>query len=519
MFNKYCYNLGYAFEEIVENFPNNIAIAFSKDKSFTYTKLNKIANKISRYLVAKNVTQGDVVCISGIKIIETFASMLACIKIGAAYCILDPESPFERLKKIINNCQPKIILVDDELKAKLKSNFLKIKPKLLLINCNHFHKIISTLCEKNLEETKKITSTNSAYIMFTSGSTGFPKGAVISHQNVLNLIQWSKTNYQTSHEDVFTNVNPLYFDNSVFDFYSSLFIGACLVAFTKEEMKNPVLIIRKTDELKCTTWFSVPSLLIYLNFMKTLHKGNMLYIKRFIFGGEGYPINKLKALYDIYGDRSELFNVYGPTECTCICSSYKIKKVDLLNNTGFPPLGKIAKNFSYKILDENSKPVKKEEIGELCLLGPNVSLGYFNDPERTKNSFVQNVENFSTKELMYKTGDLVKLDENDQNLYFCGRKDNQIKHMGYRIELEEVETAINILDYVKEVVVFHGEKRGFSEIVAVITLSSSKYIKNIDDDIRQLIPSYMMPTRFVFKEGVLPKNPSGKIDRIFCKTL
>jgi D-alanine--poly(phosphoribitol) ligase subunit 1 len=280
--------------------------------------------------------------------------------------------------------------------------------------------------------------------MFTSGSTGFPKGAVMTHANVANLIDWSRETFSITTDDVLTNVNPLYFDNSVFDFYSALFNGATLTPFSKEETSDPKLLVEKVDAATCTLWFSVPSLLMFLQTMRATDGKHLRSIRRFVFGGEGYPKAKLKSLFDTYANTSEFFNVYGPTECTCICSSYRVTQSDFDDLQGLPPLGHIAANFDYLIVD-----------GELCLLGPNVGLGYYNDPERTAQSFVQNPMNDKFIDIMYRTGDLVRLNPADGKLYIEGRKDNQIKHMGYRIELEEIEAALHCLDYVSEAAVLH----------------------------------------------------------------
>jgi D-alanine--poly(phosphoribitol) ligase subunit 1 len=215
----------------------------------------------------------------------------------------------------------------------------------------------------------------------------------MTHANVLNLIEWGKEAFAISHEDISTNVNPLYFDNSVFDFYSSIFNGACLVPFSKQETRNPKTLVEKIDAAGCTLWFSVPSLLIFLQTMKAADGRYLRSIKRFIFGGEGYPKPKLQALFNVYSGTSEFFNVSGPTECTCICSLYKITADDFHDLQGFPPLGSIADNFSYLILGDDNKKVQDGALGELCLLGPNVGLGYYNDPGRTDVSFVQNPYN------------------------------------------------------------------------------------------------------------------------------
>ncbi|MBL0268165.1 MAG: AMP-binding protein [Chitinophagaceae bacterium] len=253
------------------------------------------------------------------------------------------------------------------------------------------------------------------------------------------------------------------------------------------------------DLAGCTLWFSVPSLLIYLQTMKATDGRYLRRIKRFIFGGEGYPKPKLKALYDVYSETSEFFNVSGPTECTCICSSYKITADDFRDLQGFPPLGSIAGNFSYLILDDENKIVSEGELGELCLLGPNVGLGYYNDPERTSASFVQNPYNDAFREVIYKTGDLVRLDPADSKLYIHGRKDNQIKHMGYRIELEEIENALHSIEYILEAIAIHSNSGGLSRIIAVLAVRHRVNDDQLRQDLRKMIPDYMFHQRFIMK--------------------
>ena len=334
----------------------------------------------------------------------------------------------------------------------------------------------------------------------------------MTHANVLNLIEWSRETFAINPDDVVTNVNPLYFDNSVFDFYSSLFNGARLVPFSKQEVRDPKILVEKIDTAGCTLWFSVPSLLIFLQTMKAADGTHLQSVRRFIFGGEGYPKAKLKLLYEAYSDKSQLFNVYGPTECTCICSSYRITGLDFADAQGLPPLGYIADNFNYLILDEEGQSVPVGETGELCLLGPNVGKGYYNDIERTAASFVQNPHNNKFREIMYKTGDLVKFEPADGKLYIQGRKDNQIKHMGYRIELEEIESALHRLDYVSEAAALHASLNGLSRIVAVVASSKEFADDQIRLDLKRIIPDYMIPSVF-HREVMLPKNPSGKVDR------
>jgi D-alanine--poly(phosphoribitol) ligase subunit 1 len=511
---QYQYNLGIRFKQVVELYGERLAIWFNEEDCVSYRELNRTALRVAGFFQGCGITTGNVVCIAGYKTIHTFASMLACLYIGAPYVMLDPDSPVERLRKILNTCRPRFILAEHTLLDMLNPVIAELS-----ITAENTEELTARLDGfdpvENLQP-NGITGEAPAYIMYTSGSTGFPKGAVMTHANVLNLIAWGQDSFGITHNDILTNVNPLYFDNSVFDFYTTLFSGACLVPFDKDEVRDPRRLVDKVAAASCTVWFSVPSLLIFLQTMKATDGKNLGSVRTFIFGGEGYPKAKLKMLYDTYKGSSRFFNVYGPTECTCICSAYALSDLDFEDLQGLSPLGTLAENFDYLILDDNDDPVQSSDSGELCLLGPNVGLGYYNDPERTATSFVQNPLNSSYREIMYRTGDLVRRDATDGRLHIHGRKDNQVKHMGYRIELEDIEAALHCLEYVDEAAVIHQTADGLSRLLAVVALREDHEDYQIRHDLQKIIPDYMIPTDF-HREEMLPKNPNGKVDRRLLK--
>src|ERR1051325_2659624 len=505
----YEYNLGLKFEQVAAHNARRAALWFHPEETVSYQQLNELANQTARLLRERGVRAGDVVCLLGEKEPQTFACMIACLKLGAVYSIIDPDSPLARLRKILGTCEPKLLVGSAEFLERIAT--LTAELEIATEQTQALRDSARGFDSANVAETALVTGANPAYIMFTSGSTGFPKGALMTHANVLNLIEWSRETFNLTLDDVLTNVNPLYFDNSVFDFYSALFTGASLVPFSKTEVNDPGTLVRKVDAAGCTPRFSVPSLLIFLQTMKAADGKNLRSIRRFVFGGEGYPKAKLKGLFEAYSATSDLFNVYGPTECTCICSSYKLSARDFEDPQGLPPLGRIAPNFHFLILDDQNNLVRPGETGELCLLGPNVGKGYYNDPERTAARFIQNPLHDHFAELIYKTGDLARLNPADGLLYIQGRQDNQIKHMGYRIELEEIEAALNCLDYVSEAAVLHATVNGFSRIIAIVS-STEPFADRIRGDLKQIIPDYMVPSTF-HEEAVLPKNANGKIDR------
>lgn len=506
------YNLGLRFEKIARLHPLDIAIRFINGQTITYLALNSRANQIANYFKNLGIARQDVVAILNNKTFDDFASMLACLKIGAIYTNLDHMNPSDRLLKILNICRPKLILFNRE---NLSPRLNEIGFKTNWIECNgDFLKEVENADFNNLSETTQIHGNMAAYIMFTSGSTGFPKGAVMTHDNVIRFIEWSMNRFDVCPQDILANVNPIYFDNSVFDFYTALFSGASLVPIPSHILKKPREVLNLVNEMRCTIWFSVPSMLIYFLNLKILDSNDFRYARQIIFGGEGFPKSKLKELVDRLSPCITFTNVYGPTECTCICSSYDLKKDDLIDCNGILPLGTINPEFDFLILDEFKKQVSPGSVGELCLLGPCVGKGYYGNTELTAKSFKQNPYSPYLPELMYCTGDLVFLDADTHLLHFVARKDNQIKHQGYRIELDEIEVALNSLGYINEAAVIHAKSDSSAgKIMAGVVLNINKTEMEIINDLRQFLPEYMIPRKIFLKE-TLPKNRNGKIDRI-----
>ncbi|MFP3942333.1 MAG: amino acid adenylation domain-containing protein, partial [Alphaproteobacteria bacterium] len=429
----YTYNLAQAFYRIVRARGNATALRFPHGETVSFKELNRLSNRMARAFRAAGARRGDVICILNNKSSRAFAAMLACLKIGAPYVNLDVTSPPERVEKMLDTCAPALLLLDGAQRP-VRPGGAGFDIASFDLASPEFSKLTERQQAEDLPESAEITGADPAYIMFTSGSTGFPKGAVMSHGNVLNFIGWARETFAVSQGDVFTNVNPIYFDNSVFDFYASLFSGATLCPFGARFLTEPLNLVRAVNDLECTVWFSVPSLLVYLLTLRALGPDDFSSVTRVIFGGEGFPKNKLRELYRRIGDRTRLINVYGPTECTCICSAYAISREEAEDQSRLAPLGRMAPNFGFRIDPVSGDP----SFGELLISGPNVGLGYFNDPGRTEKAFIQDPGESRYNRIVYRTGDLVHADE-DGTLHFRGRADNQIKHMGHRIELEEIE--------------------------------------------------------------------------------
>jgi D-alanine--poly(phosphoribitol) ligase subunit 1 len=496
------------FEELASADLTRRALAYP-EQNISFGRLLAHSEQLAALLLSKNLRRGDVVAIGHDKRPLSYALMLAALRLGIPYVNIDVASPTDRNARILQTAGPRILFYDNPAYEQ------EIKTLARLAGCE------ATLLEeaalpsigesdRRLQDTlvRQVDGACIAYIMFTSGSTGVPKGVAVTHQNVLHLVEWGKSCFEVTDKDIFANLSPMYFDNSVFDFYVGLFSGAALAPVSRELLAAPYELVEHVRTMECSIWFSVPSLLIYLTAMKALSAERLPALRTIAFGGEGYPKPELKKLYDMFRPQARLVNVYGPTECTCICSAYPLGDDDFADLEGLPTLGRLNQNFDHCILDEEGAEASS---GELCLIGPNVSAGYFNDPERTDAAFLTLTEPRRFMKRMYRTGDLVR--EHEGMLYFLGRKDNQIKHMGYRIELEEIEHGLVRLPQIDQAAVLYQRSNvAYGKIVAFAACKEAADEKALLRDLAQLLPSYMIPAKLVIMEE-LPKNPNGKVDR------
>lgn len=492
------------FARIAEENADRTALLFDSGKEISYRQLDFFSNQAARFMLGRGLSRGDRVCIHLDKTVAAYALVLGCIKTGIAYFATDPASPESRLDAILSQCPPALVFsaFTDRLAAQWRERIVLCEGEGIELWANQDGSA--------LRLSDHVTFSDAAYIMFTSGSTGTPKGVVITHANLHFFVDWAVNEYGFTPDDRHTHLNPLYFDNSVFDIYSTFFSGGTLVPFTSKMLQDPIGVVDRIDRHKCSVFFSVPSMLIYLQTTKAIEKGSMRSLRKIIFGGEGYPKTKLANLYDCVGEHAELINVYGPTECTCICSSYSISAKDFENIEGYPPIGSVISTFSYHILDGDCA-VQPGEVGELCLGGPCVGHGYFNRRELTRNAFVQNPLNTSFEDRLYRTGDLMRLDM-DGKLWFVGRKDFQVKHQGYRIELEEIEHGLAKIEGVDEAAAVQAFEAGVSRLIGFVGSKVSLQSENLRRSVAKFVPKYMVPSK-IFVLDRLPKNPNGKIDR------
>lgn len=504
-----CYsNLGHMFLDLSLGHSTQISLRY-QDHFYSFRELAGLVNSVAELLIQHRMSRGDVIAIANDKQPLSFALMLACLRLGIVYVNIDTASPLNRNARILKVCGARMVFYDCNAHAQAMHQLAVVH------GCQAFFLELDKLPDCGKEDYARqqelmrlVDGDCIAYIMFTSGSTGVPKGVPITHQNILHFVAWGQQRFAIGEADNFANLSPMYFDNSVFDFYVGLYSGASLTPVSRELLNNPSELVSYVAQMKCTVWFSVPSMLIYLGVMKATSVKALPDLRVIIFGGEGYPKTELKKLYDEFSPQVELVNVYGPTECTCICSAHTLSESDFEDLTGLPTLGQLNPNFDYKILNDSGE---ESDVGELCLIGSNVAPGYYNDPQRSAESFSTLHDTKRFMKRMYRTGDMVRLRHG--NFYFLGRKDNQIKHMGHRIELEEIECSVNELSgVVRSVVVYKRQSVSFGKIYCFVETESEFSAESATDKLKTMLPGYMIPSEFIIM-AKLPINANGKVDR------
>ena len=334
---------------------------------------------------------------------------------------------------------------------------------------------------------------------------------MISHRSVIDYAEWLTNTFHFNEETIFGNQAPFYFDNSVLDIYSTLKNASTMYIIPESYFVFTGKLTSYLEEKKINTIFWVPSALITLANSEAFTKAELFHLKSILFCGEIMPNKCLNILRRKMPD-TMYANLYGPTEITDVCSFYIVNRE--FRDEEPLPIGYPCNNTQIIVLNECNKLVERDEIGELCVKGSCLSMGYYRNSEKTKEVFVQNPLNDKYMETIYRTGDLVKYNRNGE-LVYVGRKDYQIKHQGHRIELGEIETAANAVDGVSKSCALYNDIQKkiilFCEGNKAVTTE-----KQIYKEIKEKIPHYMLPAKINVMER-LPLNVNGKIDRVKMK--
>ena len=495
-------NVTYWLDRTADRLPDKVAFADEK-KEVTFRKLKMQAMALATQMLQKTLFKKPVVIYleKGVDVLVSF--------MGAAYSCnfyspIDIDMPASRVNKILEVLKPALVITTTELKTAFEQydyagDFLIFEEA-----------IDSPIDEQIVEAARcKGIDTDLLYVLFTSGSTGVPKGVTINHRSVIDYIDWVTETFDITEEDSFGNQAPFYFDNSILDIYSTIKSGATTYIIPKNLFAQPVLLLEYLKEKKINTIFWVPSALIVVAKLKAFRNVDLSdTLQRVLFCGEVMPNKQLnmwrKFLPDVL-----YANLYGPTEITDACTYYIVDRE--FSDDEPLPIGIPMANTDILVLNDKNELVTGDEVGELCVRGTSLSMGYYNNPEKTKEAFVQNPLNPYVPETIYRTGDLVKYNEYGEIVYLS-RKDFQIKHMGHRIELGEIETAVSSLEEIALCCCLYDEKH--QKIVLFIEEELDKAY--INEQISKLVPEYMLPNKVITLEK-MPINANGKIDRVKLK--
>ena len=481
-------------DETANKYPDKIALTDDK-RTLTFTELRAESQQIATELINRKIFRQPVAIFLD-QSVESVICMLGAAYSGNFYTIIDTKMPLPRINKILETLEPSLILTDEKFLDKISCT------KIEKITCSELSK--KSIDEENLKRVaRKINSMDILYVLFTSGSTGLPKGVTVGQRSVMEYTEWVTKTFSVDENSVIGNQAPFYFDNSVLDIYQMISTGATLNIIPRFLFMFPARLLQYVSTNKINTIFWVPSILVSVANCGILDECEITCLKKILFAGEVMPTKQLNQWREKLPDA--LFaNLYGPTEITVDCTYYIINR-DFEDNEPIP-IGVPCHENDVLILNENNSLVGKNEQGELCVRGSSLAYGYYNNPEKTVEVFVQNpVSDYP--EIIYRTGDLVHYNEYGE-IIFDGRKDFQIKHMGYRIELGEIETAAISCQGVQEVCCLYDNSEDKIILCYVGELTSAQLSKRLTE----ILPRYMIPTRYEQLEN-MPHNSNGKIDR------
>lgn len=490
-------------EDTAKRLPGKIAF-FDKDRELSFLQLRNCAIDLAYHIKEYLDSKRNPILVYLPKTVESIISFMGILYSGNFYTPTDIRFPAEKVKSVIDTLKPSAIIVNNDTKAKLEK--LGLAQGLLLINLDDVRP--SNLYHQADKLINDILDVDPVYTFFTSGSTGTPKGVIINNRNIIDYTDWAVATFHIDEETIMGNQSPFYFDISTQDIYATIKSGATMGIIPVTYFAFPAKALQFIKEKNINFLYWVPSAFVSIANFDLLKSITLDEVRLIMFGGEVMPVKQLNYWKKYLPNLETVANVYGPTEATVNCTYYIVDRE--FSDSEVLPLGKACENTGLLVIDDEGQvipPSATGKLGELCIYGSSLSVGYWDDIEKTKEKYVNNPCNPYYEEKMYLTGDLVFYNER-RELVFSGRKDFQIKHSGYRIELGEIEAAAmgneNIINVCAG---YHKEKKQI-----VLFYQGDLEEDLLKDYLLTVIPKYMVPTIY-FKLERFPYNDNGKIDR------
>lgn len=476
---------------------------FDDSVRLTYKRLNNLAKCIATELITKLNVSNRPIAVYMDKSPMTIAAFFGVMYSRNFYSPIDTGMPDYRLQLVMENLKP-VGVITDAAHYDVARQFCS---NVFLIEEFNEEEVDDALIENQL---KSALDTDPLYVLYTSGSTGVPKGVVVSHASLIDYIDEFCAAVPIGKEDIVANQAPFYFDASLIDIYCTLHEKATMGIVPLSCFSVPMQLLSYLEDNKITFIRWVPSALKMISTFKGFKSVKPSSLKTVVFGAEAMPVKCYNYWFENLPEVT-FIQIYGPTEITGVCTYYKCER--LYGEDEIIPIGKAFHNSAVFLLDEDNKLIKRKDVvGEICVKGTCLALGYYNSPEKTKEAFVQNPLNPYYPERIYRTGDLAKYNESG-DLVFMSRKDYQIKHMGHRIELGEIESTASFLPGIRNAFCVHDKAK---DKIIMFYESDTYDDATLTEDLKKRLVRYMVPNE-VRKLDEMPMLKNGKVDRMKLK--
>ncbi len=501
-------NLIELFEETVKRYPQKVAV-IDKDREITFSALHQQSLRLASRLISMGIAQNKPVGVFLDKSIESVYANLGILYAGDFYMNLDIKTPAERIRNIIQLVEPAAIISTTRQIKPIEGIIPSTTQVILLDEADETADVDTTAILRRLST---IIDTDPSCIINTSGSTGTPKGVVLNHKSFFDFIEWAIDTFHFGDDLVMGSLSPIVFDIYSFELCMLMAKASTLVVLPAHLAAFPAKILEVLEQHKVNFLFWVPTIMVNIANMDLLSAFKLESLKTVWFAGEVFPTKQYNYWHH-HLPQTTFANLYGPIEITLDCTYYIINKE--IPDEEPLPIGYPCRNTDILVLDDEDRLVKEANVeGELCVRGTSLAMGYYNNPEKTAAAFVQNPLNKAYPEVIYRTGDIVCYNE-EGLIMFKGRKDNIVKHQGYRTDLGEIEhVIINTLKLVKNGCIVYNQAE--KQITLFYEAEEEVPVTEFRLSIGKVLPKYMIPTAYHRLEQ-LQRNANGKIDRLFYK--